>query len=253
MMYNLNAHIQELLNDAEKCSIVTNYEKYYGSIPCYVQHLQVHREYLSKFDLGDIPLNLPKGLERDFNYKLLLRLGLASFSTEVNFELSGSNNIEVLFTVKTDDAQITKRLSELWGFQILRLFQVFVEEQINMEVLAASDAEEMTTIYVQRANKLREFEQLAEKVKMLQFLSVFSDSISDEDTLDQIDNPRDDNSVSIDIPEDLYKAIQMLKTVFFQLTGKEVQDNSEVLSILIGGFIDSMSANGEFNHNNDEN
>ncbi len=46
---------------------------------------------------------------------------------------------------------------------------------------------------------------------------------------------------TIEISEDLYNAIQKLKEVFKELTGQEVTKDEDVLSILIGGFIDSLS------------
>ncbi len=46
---------------------------------------------------------------------------------------------------------------------------------------------------------------------------------------------------TIEVSSDLYEAIQKLKEVFLQLTGQEVKNDEDVLSILIGGFIDSLS------------
>jgi predicted CopG family antitoxin len=46
---------------------------------------------------------------------------------------------------------------------------------------------------------------------------------------------------TIEVSEDLYNAIQKLKDVFKELTGQDVEKDEDVLSILIGGFIDSLS------------
>jgi predicted CopG family antitoxin len=46
---------------------------------------------------------------------------------------------------------------------------------------------------------------------------------------------------TIEVSEDLYNAIQKLKEVFEQMTGQKVEADEDVLSILIGGFIDSLS------------
>ena len=45
---------------------------------------------------------------------------------------------------------------------------------------------------------------------------------------------------TIELPEDLYNALQELKQVFSQLTGQEIKDDADVIGILISGFIDSM-------------
>lgn len=46
---------------------------------------------------------------------------------------------------------------------------------------------------------------------------------------------------TIEVSEELYSAIQKLKEVFKELTGQDVEKDEDVLSILIGGFIDSLS------------
>lgn len=46
---------------------------------------------------------------------------------------------------------------------------------------------------------------------------------------------------TIEIPEDLYNAIQKLKEVFKQMTGQTVEKDEDVIAILVGGFIDSLS------------
>ncbi len=44
----------------------------------------------------------------------------------------------------------------------------------------------------------------------------------------------------IELPEDLYNALQELKQVFSQLTWEEIKEDSDVIWILVSGFIDSM-------------
>ena len=46
---------------------------------------------------------------------------------------------------------------------------------------------------------------------------------------------------TIEVSEELYNAVQKLKEVFKELTGQEITKDEDVLSILIGGFIDSLS------------
>ena len=45
---------------------------------------------------------------------------------------------------------------------------------------------------------------------------------------------------TIELPEDLYNALQELKQAFSQLTGEEIKDDADVIGILISGFIDSV-------------
>ena len=46
---------------------------------------------------------------------------------------------------------------------------------------------------------------------------------------------------TIEVSQELYDAIQKLKEVFKELTGQDVTEDQDVLSILIGGFIDSLA------------
>ena len=46
---------------------------------------------------------------------------------------------------------------------------------------------------------------------------------------------------TIEIPEDLYNAIQRLKEVFKEMTGQSVEKDEDVIAILVVGFIDSLS------------
>ncbi len=46
---------------------------------------------------------------------------------------------------------------------------------------------------------------------------------------------------TIEIPEDLYNAIQRLKEVFKEMTGQSVEKDEDVIAILVGGLIDSLS------------
>ena len=46
---------------------------------------------------------------------------------------------------------------------------------------------------------------------------------------------------TIEIPEDLYNAIQKLKDIFKEMTGQVIEKDEDVIAILVGGFIDSLS------------
>ena len=45
---------------------------------------------------------------------------------------------------------------------------------------------------------------------------------------------------TIELPEDLYNALQELKEVFSQLTWQKIESDADVIGILISGFIDSI-------------
>lgn len=45
---------------------------------------------------------------------------------------------------------------------------------------------------------------------------------------------------NIEISSDLYDAIQQLKSIFGEMSGKPIESDEDVLSILVSGFIDSV-------------
>jgi len=49
-----------------------------------------------------------------------------------------------------------------------------------------------------------------------------------------------DAKKTVELPEDLYNALQELKEVFSQLTGQKIESDADVIWILISGFIDSI-------------
>jgi len=49
-----------------------------------------------------------------------------------------------------------------------------------------------------------------------------------------------DTKRTVELPEDLYNALQELKQVFSQLTGQQIENDADVIWILISWFIDSM-------------
>lgn len=49
----------------------------------------------------------------------------------------------------------------------------------------------------------------------------------------------------IEISDELYEAIQNLKNVFSNMSGKKVEDDEAVIGILVSGFIDSLKGEGD--------
>jgi hypothetical protein len=245
MIYNLLEHKQALLQDEDNHETITNFEHYYGKLPAEVEELQVFESYLSKFEFDYDILNIPQDLANDFNCELLLQLALGSFGTEVDFVLADNNKIDVIFKVSTIEACISKKLTELWSFQVSRLFEIFVTELLNLEYLAASDAREMEAIYAKRSIKLSAFTKMVDKIEHLKSEIKFNYHDFDDQNLMSKENTKPNENTTLTIPNELYASIQSLKTLFFKLIGEEVLEDHHVLSILIGGFIDSLNNNNE--------
>lgn len=56
----------------------------------------------------------------------------------------------------------------------------------------------------------------------------------------------------IEISHELYDAIQQLKEIFTQMSGKPIENDEDVLSILVSGFIDSVMHEQKGHEGHDE-
>ena len=60
----------------------------------------------------------------------------------------------MLITVVSGEQSVTKNLNDLWSFQIIRLFEIYVEEQLNLEGLHGGSEDERSAIEEERKVKL---------------------------------------------------------------------------------------------------
>ncbi len=56
-------------------------------------------------------------------------------------------------------------MSELRGFQILRLYEIYVEEQMNLQILIAEDEKEKEAILAQREARQSRWKLIAEQAE----------------------------------------------------------------------------------------
>ncbi len=145
-----------------KPEIVEEYEKNYGSLEgkrC--QDLPFYKDYLSKFQVADElkdKLQVPDEQRDDFDYFLLLLLVTGSFSSDYYFDYRDATDlVRLKILVKSGDQEIAKDMDGLWSFQIQRLFEIYVEEQMNLENLMAQSEQEKRVITKEREMRLKRF------------------------------------------------------------------------------------------------
>ena len=102
---------------------------------------------------------------------------LWSFSSDYELKFDQEKHeYELYIAVKNWDQSVVKTLSELWSFQVLRLYEIYIEEQLNLHILKAED-EDQGAIDAQREVRLKKWGaildtmdrvQLAEEVKASQ-------------------------------------------------------------------------------------
>ena len=50
---------------------------------------------------------------------------------------------------------MVKKVEELWSFQVLRLYEIYIEEQMNLQILMKEDEKEKAAIVGQRQARLQ--------------------------------------------------------------------------------------------------
>ena len=87
----------------------------------------------------------------------MCQLAAGSFSSEVALDWNENGEIEYVISVENAGQTIAKKVSELFGYQIDRLFKIYCEEQMNLQNHIHENAQEKTEIMAQRDYKLRQW------------------------------------------------------------------------------------------------
>jgi len=170
-MFDFKNFIENLRENPEKKDIPEKYEKFVEPLPEKFEDTKIYKDYLSKFNTEGIELKLPEFVDDDFDWDLLLRLVLGSFSSTYVLEyLPEEKKYELIINVSAGDKHVAKKLSELWGFQIARMYEIYIEEQMNLEILANESENEKEIVLAQRQANLDKWKLVldnleAEKMK----------------------------------------------------------------------------------------
>lgn len=156
MLFDFLEFVQELRENEEKKEIVEKYEKMFGPINGDMKDQNRYKEYVSQFKT--IPFQLPKELEEDFDREMLLQLVCASFSSDYELKKEEwKENQELYIAVQSGDQSVVKTVSELRSFQIIRLYEIYVEEQINLHTLKYEDESEKDAIDQERDMRIHKW------------------------------------------------------------------------------------------------
>jgi len=149
MLFNFQKFVNELRENPEKKEVVEKYEKFFGPITGDLKDQWFYKEYVSTFSALDYLK--PEELENDFDWILLMEMVASSFSSDGLLEVvEGKDLPEFVISVQSGDQVVVKKVSELRWFQILRLYEIYTEEQMNLQVLIAEDEKEKAAIEAQR-------------------------------------------------------------------------------------------------------
>ena len=141
MLFDFPAFIEELREKEDKKEIVEKYENFFWKIQWDIKDQIWYTDYLSQFNFQSYLT--PEDLDDDFDWDILQKLVIGSFSSDYELKQDEKDgNWELYIAVKSWDQSIVKTVSELWSFQILRLYEIYIEEQMNLQILMNEENEE---------------------------------------------------------------------------------------------------------------
>ena len=150
MLFNLKVFLQDLKDNPEKRDVYIKYDKLVESLDkmTSTKEMKWYQEYSARFEIKKYLV--PDELIDDFDWDLLVQLIASSFSSDGLLEATTKSGLEFIIAVRSGEKIVVKKISELWGFQILRLFHIYIEEQMNLAILICEDNNEKEAITNQR-------------------------------------------------------------------------------------------------------
>lgn len=158
MLFDFNAFIQELRENPEKKEIISKYETIVWPISWNIKDQSWFSEYLINFKATKFLV--PDELEKDFDRDLLQQLVLWSFSSDYELKTEKDKKPELYIAVKSGEQSVVKKVSELRSFQIQRLYEIYIEEQINLHILKHEDENEKNAIEQERMMRLKRWQAI---------------------------------------------------------------------------------------------
>lgn len=162
-------HASPSTNACKYLRTINDYSKTYNVKPDKIKltETEFYKDYLAHFDLRGVEFNVPEKYQNDFDWDLLYRLVLGSFSCDYSsdalYQSFSGKKPELILIVYSGDTKVEEKLSDLWGFQIERLYEIFFEEMIGLSVLLKDD-DELNTVKHERDMRLKKWGPVRETI-----------------------------------------------------------------------------------------
>ena len=162
-LFDFAEFVGELRNNEKKCPLVKEYEKFYGLIPMEstFESTKVYKHYVKRFKITPKQFeyfNINERLIEEFDWKLLLQLIASSFHSNYKFEIGENGKIDCMISVTSDNRSAKRKMSKLWSFETLSLFEIYVDEQLNLFTLIKSKPKKAESIQDQQKLRQKLFE-----------------------------------------------------------------------------------------------
>jgi len=167
--FDFKTFVEELHQNDKKKEMLEKYEHLFGCLDAAkFEDQPFFKQYLSSFEIpAELTNNLAvnEKLAQDFDFGLLLCLVASSFSSEYSLTYDEQDGkIHLNISVTCGEQSLTKDLYSLWSFQIQKLYEIYIIEQMDLAVLATEDEQTEKDIKKERDTHLRLF---TEKVESL--------------------------------------------------------------------------------------
>jgi hypothetical protein len=161
-LFSFQEFVNELRENPDKKEMIEDYERGYGPMPSDFKETDIYKKYVGEFTPSkQFKLIAPSELEFDFDWELLEQLIAASFSSDYRFEPSEVVPFmyHLYIFVNSGGSRVVKKIGELWSFQIYRLFEIYIEEQINLFTLI-DEEDEKDAVFAEQKARLRKYRLL---------------------------------------------------------------------------------------------
>lgn len=164
MLFDFQKFIQDLKENPEKKEVVEKYEKLFWSIEGQITDQIWYKEYIHNFEA--MAYKTPEEIEKDFDWHLLMQMVASSFSSDGLLDFDAESELpEFVISVQSGDQVVVKKVTELRWFQVLRLYEIYSEEQMNLQILVAEDEKEKEAILAQRDARLNRWKLVMENLQ----------------------------------------------------------------------------------------
>jgi len=145
MKFDFLQTIEKIRNTASKRRAVQEYEKILKPISEDVTSLDFYQNYVSK--LKTITFEFPDSVTLDaFSAELFLQLAAASFSSKCELKLSEDLKMFLYISTSSDRSSTKRSFVKLSEEKIQALFEIYIHEQLELELIAHTDFEEKLKI-----------------------------------------------------------------------------------------------------------
>lgn len=162
-LFDFSGFLDELRNheNPEKKETIEKYETNFGPIAWDIKDQVWYKEYITNFSVPTY--ETPIGSKDDFDRELLGQLAAGSFSSEVIMDYI-EDNLEFVISVENGWATIAKKISELLGYQVDRLFKIYIEEQMSLQNHIFENEKEKEEILAQREYKQKKWTLIVDRL-----------------------------------------------------------------------------------------